>query len=233
MTSVLFGSRGPRVPHIVQAGGGIKGEVNDLRADIEAAFLQQETAGGYIHTDEFTNPAAADVDGLKLAAATSASIQSFTSANWDGVLLATEIVPPRNPTVTTSSHADVDAVAVVFTGRVRNSQGALIAQTETVTLTNGGGATDAGIKPFSFIDSVVIPAQSGTGGSLSIGFGLLIGLGKKMRSMAGLLRPLREIAVGAVVTTGTFAATAPHGTYLPSAAADGTRDYALSYIVTP
>lgn len=233
MSSNLFGYKGPRVPHLAAPGsGGLKGEVADLRADVEAAFQYQETNGGYIHTDEFTNVLTADVDGLKLAAATASAIQAFTSANWSGVQGTTEMVPPRNVTVTTSSHANVDAVTVVVVGRVRNAQGVLIAQTDSFALTDGGGVTDAGIKAFAFVDSVTIPAQGGTGGSLSIGFGVLMGLSKKIRSVAGVTRPLREISGAAVVTTGTFATTAPNGTYSAASAPNGTNDYGLSYIVT-
>jgi hypothetical protein len=55
-----------------------------------------------------------------------------------------------------------------------------------------------------------------------------------MLSRAGLLAPLREIAAGSVVTNGTFvdaATDAPHGTYEPNTAPNGTNDYALYYEV--
>lgn len=231
MPSTLFGHRSPRLAHLVQRGkGGLPGEIADLRLDTEDAFKAMQVNGGYIHTDEFINPAASDVDGIKLAAATAATPQSFTSANWDGVLGTGEMVPPRNAAIATTAHANVDAVEVVVTGRVRDFMGLLVEQTDTITLTDGGGVTDAGTKAFSFIDQVDIPAQGGAGATLSIGWGVLIGLSRPMRSMAGLLRPLREVAVGAVVTNGVFAATAPNGTYSPNSAADGTRDYALTYV---
>jgi hypothetical protein len=233
MPSTLFGHRSPRLAHLVLRGkGGLPGEIADLRGDTEDAFLAMQANGGYIHTDEFTNVAAADVDGIKLAAATAATPQAFTAANWDGVLGTAEMVPPRNATITTSSHADVDAVAVVITGRIRDFMGLLVAQTDTINLTDGGGATDAGIKAFSFIDGVAVPAQGGAGGSLSIGWGVLIGMSRPMRSMAGLLRPLREVAAGSVVTNGTFAATAPNGTYSPNSAPNGTNDYALTFVAS-
>lgn len=233
MPSTLFGRRGPKKPHLVQPGkGGLAGEIADLRTDVEAAFDLMQDNGGYIHTDEFTNVAAADPDGIKLAAATSDAIQAFTSADWDGILGTGEMVPPRNATVTTTAHANVDAVVVAIVGRVRDITGALIAQTDNITLTDGGGVTDAGTKAFSFIDSATIPAQGGAGATLSIGWGVLIGLSRPMRAMAGLHRPLREVAAGSVVINGTFATTAPHGTYSPNSAPNGTNSYALTYVVS-
>lgn len=234
MPSTLFGHRSPRLAHLVQRGkGGLPGEIADLRLDTEEAFKAMQVNGGYIHTDEFTNPAAADPDGIKLAAATAATPQSFTSANWTGVLGTGEMVPPRNATITTTADADVLAVECTITGRVRDFMGLLVEQTDTITLTAGGGVTDAGTKAFSFIDQVDIPANDGPAATLSIGWGVLMGLSKPMRSMAGLLRPLREVAAGSAVTNGVFAATAPHGTYAPNSAANGTNDYALTYIVSP
>ena len=45
MSSRVFGSRGPRRPHLVQGPGGLAAEVRDLRGDTEAAFLQMEEEG--------------------------------------------------------------------------------------------------------------------------------------------------------------------------------------------
>jgi hypothetical protein len=231
MPSTLFGHRNPRLAHLVQRGkGGLPGEIADLRLDTEDAFLAMQVNGGYIHTDEFTNVAAADVDGITLAAATAATPQAFTSDDWDGVLGTGEMVPPRNATITTTADDDVLAVECTITGRVRDFMGLLVAQTDTITLTAGGGVTNAGTKAFSFIDAVNIPANDGAAATLSIGWGVLIGMSRPMRSMAGLLRPLREVAAGSVVTNGTFAATAPNGTYSPNSAPNGTNDYALTYV---
>lgn len=233
MPSNLFGQRGPVIPHLAQ-GSGMKGEIGDLRRDVEAAFKMQQDNGGYIHTEEFINLVAADVDGIKLAAATAATIQAFVRAtDWSGVLGQGEMVPPRNVVIATSSHANVDAVVVAIVGRVRDADGKLIAQTDNITLTDGGGVTDAGTKAFAFVDAVTIPAQGGASATLSIGWGVLVGLSRKIRTLAGLTRATREITDGAVVTNGTFATTAPNGTWAPNTAADAAHDYAISYIVAP
>jgi hypothetical protein len=235
MPSKLFGSKTARRPHLVSGTGGVAGEVADLRQDVEGSFARLENQGGYFRTDEFTNPATADVDAFKTSFATSGSVQSISGAALNGVVGVTEMVPPRNPTVTSSSHAHVTAVAVVFTGRVRNSAGDLVSRTVTVNTTNGGGATDAGAEALSIIDSVSIPAMGGASGSLQLGFGVSIGLGAKVKSRAGLIRALREVASGAVVTTGTFTnpSGAPVSLYTPSAAPNAANDYAVTFEVDP
>lgn len=230
-----FSQKAPRNPHLVRSGGGLSGEVADLRADVESAFDTLESQGGYFRTDEFTNPAAADADAIKTSFATSASIQSLVAANFDGVVGDDEMVPPRNVTITSTTNANVTAVAVVVTGLVRDSNGRLVAQTDTINTTNGGGATDAGTKPFSRVTSVAIPAMGGAAGSLQIGFGAAIGLGSKVKSRASLIAALRQVVAGAVVSTGTI--TNPSGSpvslYTPASAPDAARDYAVTYEVDP
>lgn len=229
--SKLFGKE-RAVQERFTRGTGPEGEIGDLRRDVERTFQRLEDGGGYLVTEEFTNPAAADVNAIVLSMASSNAVAALTADDLDGVVGNDEMVPPRNVTVTTTTHADIDAVAVVVTGRVRNSEGELVAQTDTITLTNGGGTTDLGDAMFSIVDSVTIPAQGGAGGAVEIGFGALIGLGNAIKARAGLRAPLRQVAVGAVVTTGTFSAPAtnpPHGAYAPAAAPDGTRDYAITY----
>lgn len=236
MSSKLFGSKTAALPHLVQPGGGLSGEVYDLRADVDEAFTAMENNGGYFRTDEFTNPPAADVDAIVTSFASAASEDVRSGAELDGTVGAGEMTPPRNVTITSSTHADIDAVAVQIVGKVRDQHGKLIDQTDTITLTNGGGATDVGTKAFSTVESITIPAQSGTGGALEVGFGAVIGLSAPLKARAGLAAVIRQVAVGVVVTTGTFvlpATSGPNGTYAPAAAPDATRDYAVTYEVDP
>jgi len=235
--SKLFGNERAAKPHLVRGGGGISGEIVDLRGDIERAFstLEDGSLFGLLVTEEFINVPAADPDALRTTTSTSGAPAEFTAAmDFDGVSAGAELVPPRNVTITTSAHADVDAVAVEVTGRVRNADGDLVAQTDTFNLTDGGGVTDAGAAMFSFVDSITIEAQSGNGGTLQIGFGVLIGLANAIKARAGFIAPIREIAAGAIVTTGTFtspATNSPYGAYTPATAANGTNDYAITYEV--
>lgn len=236
MASKTFGNQAPKISHLVHAGkGGLAGEIADLRSDVDAAFTKLESEGGLLRTVEWTDPPAADTDYFVVDRASSASADVIDSgeAEWQTV---DELDPPRNVTITSTTHADIDAVDAVVTGQIRDENGDLIDQTDTITLTDGGGATDAGTKTFSTISNVAIEAQSGTGGVLDIGFGDIIGLPVPMKSRAGLLAPIREVEAGSVVTTGTFttaAAQAPHGTYAPSTVPDAANDYSLTYEVDP
>lgn len=222
-------------PHLVRTGGGLSGEVADLRTDVKAALDTMEAQGGYFRTDEFTDPAGASANAFKTSFATTAAIQTFTGAALNGATGLSELKPPRNATITSTANAAVTAVAVVITGQIRNADGVLVTQTDTITTTAGGGVTDAGAKPFSKITSVVIPAMGGAGGSLQIGFGAMIGLSAKIKSRAGLIRPLREVSAGSVVTNGTFAnpTGSPVTSYTPNTAPNGTADYAVTYEVDP
>lgn len=233
--SNLFGSKKPKKAHLVKPGGGVAGEVHDLRQDVEESFESLESGGGYFRTDEFTDPPAADPNGIKLSIATSNGDRVFSGSDLDGVVGEAEMVPPRNPTVTSTTHADVDAVSVVFRGKLRNSEGQLVDHEVTVGTTDGGGATDAGTDVLSLVEEIEVPAMAGAGGALEFGFGALIGLSAKMKSRAGLLAPIRQIAVGVAVTTGAFTnpANSIVTSYAPASAPDGIRDYAVTYEVDP
>lgn len=187
--------------------------------------LAADVAGGIQQVDEFTNPATADVDYFITATSTAASIVTHTSfAN------TTALDPPRNITFTASSHADFNAVDMVVTGTDVDGR----ALTETITLTDAGNTTDAGVKCFRTVTSIVIPAQAGTGGSYTIGFGNILGLSKKAKTRAGTVAVIQEIAVGAVVTNGAFATATvspPYGSYTPNSAPNAARDYAVRYEV--
>jgi hypothetical protein len=215
-------------PHLLQTSGGIAAEVKDLRDDL----AEELAAMSAITVEEFTNPAAADVNAIKLSIASAASIQTYTGAALDGVVGLLAMSPPRNITITTTTHADIDAVGVVITGKDVNGDDI----TETILLTNGGGVTDVGAKAFAKVTSIVVPAQTGINGALEFGFGDIIGLSRPLRSRAGLAAVTREVAVGAVVVTGTFVAAPvavgagqPNGTYLAAAVPNAARDYALYY----
>ena len=189
--SGLFGNQGPVKPHLVVGKTGVAGEVNDLRRDIGSVM-----AGLAAFTvDEWTNPAAADADAIKASIASSASIATYTGSALDGAVGAGVMSPPRNITITTTSDADIDAVDVVITGIDLNDQELV----DTITLTDAGNTTDVGTACFKSVTSIVIPAQSGTGGALTFGFGNAIGLSKSLKSRAGLSSLTREIVGGALI----------------------------------
>ncbi len=146
------------------------------------------------------------------------------------------MVPPRNITVTTGGTTPADAPAnVTINGKVRDSQGRLIDQTETIAVSQTA-ATVAGTLAFSQVTSIEEEQADGTAATLAYGFGDLIGLGKPLVSRAGLEAVLHEIVAGAEVSTGVFvdaATAAPNGTYTPATAPDGANDYAVYYEYDP
>jgi hypothetical protein len=230
-----FTKKSPANPHMVRGTGGLKGEVADLRQDVKEAFNSLESQGGYLRTDEFTNPAVADVDAIKTSIATAATDRTFATTDLNGAVGEDEMIPPRNPTVTSTTHAHVTAVDVEFRGRVRDAHGALVERTVVIPATNGGGATDAGTEALSYVDEIFVPAMGGASGALEFGFGAAIGLTAKVKSRAGLIAAIRQIAAGSVVTTGTITnpTGAPVSLYTPASAPDGSRDYAVTYEVDP
>jgi hypothetical protein len=220
--SGLFSTEsGPR-PHAV------RGDAADLRADVKKTFAPMAAIG----IDEWTNPAAPAVAGLKAATAVVEEELTLVASDLlaDGkTALATY---PRNVTFTTAGDTAADAPAsAVITGTDINDN----ALTETVTLAQTATIAE-GVKAFKTITSIVFPAGDGTDATVAIGFGKKFGMSKKMVTRAGLVGPIREIAAGAVVTSGTFVAAStsgPNGTYSPSADPDAAKDYAVYFEYDP
>lgn len=214
--SGIFNSKRPNAPHLNT------GEVADLRADIKAEFSSLAA----IVVEEFTDPPAAGAALISVAALT--QVAAGRSATL--LPLAANISPPRNITVTntgTGTPADVPASATV-TGKDING----VTMTEVLTIPQTATITP-GAKAFASVSSIVEGVGEGATGTLSYGIGTLIGLGKKAAVRGGLVAVVKEIAAGSLAPTpGAFvvpATGAPNGTYAPSSAADGTRDYCLYY----
>jgi hypothetical protein len=238
MASKQFGSKTGRLPHLTTLGkGGVGGEVGDLRKDVEETISQMEVHGyGLVQIDEFENLVAPSANAIKTSFASAATLTTLVAADMNGAIGDDEMIPPRVPSVTTTSHANIDAVLMVLTGQIRDEDGNLVDQTDSLTLTDGGGVTQNFTKAFSKITGGSIPAQGGASGALTIGISKAVGLSKPMRNIQGAPMPLKEVAAGAVATTGTFVSrltATPHGTYSPSGTPGGTDDYAVIYLVDP
>ena len=226
--SGLFVKQHPRLAHLVRGQGGLKGEISDLRGDV----LDTMAPLVALAVEEFINPRSDDSSGIKGAVASATTIQVYEGAALDGTVGAGTLSPPRNIKISTNSNADIDAVGVLFEGLDIN--GDVIS--ETITLIDGGGSPAPGLKAFASVVRITVPAQSGGGGVLTFGFGRLLGLSQPIKSRAGLAALTLEIAIGAVVTTGTVvdAATgAPNGTYSPASAPNTANDYAIYYEYDP
>jgi len=109
--------------------------------------------------------ALADVDAIIATGASSASSQTLSGASLDGATGYRTMSPPRRLSFTFSSHADWDATTITVTGK--DADGGTL--TETFSVTNGGGTTATGSKLFARVTSVAIPAQTGAGGTFTMG----------------------------------------------------------------
>lgn len=221
--SGLFQTAFPANPHLVR-GNGLSKEVRDVREDVRVAMLGLAS----IQVEEFTDLPAASANAIKLAIATVAAITTYSGAQLDGAIGGATLPAPRNVTITTAGVTPADAPAnAVINGL--DVDGNALSETITVAQT----ATIAtGVKAFSKITSIVLPAADGTAATLAFGFGSKIGLRKKIKARAGLTAAIKEIAGGAVVTNGVFvlpATAPPYGTYAPNTVPDGTTDYAIYY----
>lgn len=133
--------------------------------------LADRTNGTTQGLEQLAAPDAADVDGIVAALATAATAQSVTGAGLDGAIGAAELWPPRNITMTLSSHADYNLTTAYVRGLDENG----LPQEEAFVIPDAGNATLTGNKFFSFVTEVYIPAQGGTGGSTQVGFGSKLG----------------------------------------------------------
>lgn len=109
---------------------------------------------------------AADADAIVATFATSASQQVLDDAGeLDGVIGLGRISPPSKLDFIFSNHADWDATTITLVGRDQDG----VEITESVSVPNGGNATVTTTNYFSFVESITVPAQSGTSGSMTVG----------------------------------------------------------------
>lgn len=114
----------------------------------------------------------ADVDAiLATGGASAATAQTISGASLDGAVGQGLISPPKNVTLVLSNHSDWDATTAVVTGE--DEEGQVIE--EDFAIPNGGNATVTGAKIFAKVTSVYIPAQTGTGGTFTVGTGVKLG----------------------------------------------------------
>lgn len=219
--------RGPVKTHLLQQTGGVAQIATDARK--ATSQLSATTV------EEFTNPPAADDDAIKTSVATATSARSFTGAALNGVIGAATMTPPRVLAVTTGGPdaSFPGPFNIVVIGK--DVRGNYLSESFSITAGSNPGAV-TGIKAFAKVTEIQVPASPDALGTIKVGTTTLMGLALPLKYRAGKEAVLREVAVGVVVTTGTFstpAANPPNGAYDPAAAADGVRDYALYYEFIP
>lgn len=102
---------------------------------------------------------------LATGGASAATLQSLNAGNLDGLIGDDVMDPPRRLSFTLSDSADWDATTITVTGTDQDGT----AQTEDFAVPNGGNTTVNGTKYFRTVTAVSIPAQSGAGGTFTIG----------------------------------------------------------------
>jgi hypothetical protein len=111
----------------------------------------------------------ADVDAIITAITSSVGVQTFSGATLNGVVGALEMQPARLVTLVLSNHADWDATNATLIGVDHNG----LTATETLAIPNGGNATVTSTTRFMSVTSLAIPAQSGVGGTATVGVAAL------------------------------------------------------------
>lgn len=144
-----------------------------------------------------SNPSeAADVDAIVTAYTTSTAIQTFSGATLNGAVGGTEMQPARKFTLVMSSHADWDATSATLTGVNHLGQSV----SETLTIPNGGNSTVTSTGRYRSITSVVIPAQSGTGGTATFGIAALDSIA--LIDLVGV--SIRKVVKTSIATAGLY-----------------------------
>ena len=117
-------------------------------------------------------PDTADVDAIvATGGASAASAQTLSGAALDGVVGVTAMFPPRPITLVLSSHADWNLTVAKIVGT--DFRGDVIA--EDVVIPDAGNVTVTTALAFRTVTSIYIPAQGGTGGTFTAGFGAPLG----------------------------------------------------------
>lgn len=135
------------------------------------AVLADRTNGTTQGLEALAAPDAADPDGIVEAHATAAAAESLTTTGLDGAIGQGEIWPPRNLVMVLSSHADFNLTTAYIRGLDENG----LPQEEAFVIPDAGNTTLTGKKFFSYVTEVYIPAQGGTGGSITVGTGSALG----------------------------------------------------------
>ena len=104
---------------------------------------------------------------LASGGASSASPQTISGAALNGAVGTSTLRQARAVTLVLSSHADWDATTAILTGKGIDGETVV----ENLTIPNGGNATVTSTGLFTSVTSLYIPAQSGTGGTFTIGTG--------------------------------------------------------------
>lgn len=140
-------------------------------------------------------PGAADpIAILATGGASTAGTQTYSGAQLNGTVGDRVLSPARTIEMVFSSHANWDATNAVITGL--DTDGDIV--TDTIAIPDTGGATVASTQVFSKVTSIDIPAQSGTAGTFTVGYGTTLGA---LSDVLGIARA--DTSLSRSVTPGT------------------------------
>lgn len=183
----------------------------------------------------FTDVSTADTDGVSVSHV-GAAVAGTTNMTIGGALATAGVatfVTPRNVVITVTHGSSVVAMSGTITGT--DQYGRVITEAWSVTA-GTTSKTFTGVVAFKTITSITETiAADASANTIIAGDGVVLGL--PFRSViGGVATAVKEIAIGAIVVTGTLVAgsttanTDYRGTYLPSAAPNGTNDYSVWYL---
>lgn len=163
--SGLFSKAMAKFAHLIKPGGGLSGEIADVRADILDTMTPLAAIAVYDVLP--TGQPAGATGSLHAATATTVAVQTLLTAALVASGVTALAAWPRPITFTTAGGTAADAPAnVVITGTDQNGA----AQSETLAL-GQTAVTVTSVKSYKTITSLVYAAGDGTGATIAVGFG--------------------------------------------------------------
>jgi hypothetical protein len=217
--SGLWGTQAPTRPHLLVGPGGLAEEVLDVRKDLAATLAP--LLG--VAIEEFDGPPPATATAILPVTASQTVAATYSYAALTGSVGDAEMYPARNIEVVVAGGTPANMPAsVTITGF--DAQGNALS--ETITGTSGGAGTYVTASCFAQVQSVSLPAGTGTGATFSVGTGAVIGLSFLPKLRCGQSVPLvrNEIVDGVLIgppATGVITtpqAHPPYGSYTPATA---------------
>lgn len=109
---------------------------------------------------------AADPDAIMATGASTASEETYTSVDFDGATSDDYLQVPAQVTLTLNNHTDWDATTAVVTGILADGS----IGSEDLSIPDGGNTTLTTTAAFWRVTQLVIPAQTGTNGTFTLGY---------------------------------------------------------------
>jgi len=149
-------------PPVPQAHQRLRGRISSAVAKAIDAALERCRFPGWVHSADL-----ADIDGIRLSAATSTSAANYVDVDLDGAVGSAALKSPRFITATASVASGAYALADILVEGV-DEDGEYVSDLLTPLSANGGW-TLTGTIPISQVTRIAVPAQALTTGALSFG----------------------------------------------------------------